>query len=154
MELYHARVLELAANIARTARLARPQASATRVSRICGSRITIDLSLEGEIVREIGMEIEACALGQAAAAVLAAHGVGASAAELRAARDGLAAMLRQGGAAPTGRFWELRHLEGVKDYPPRHASTLLAFDAAVAAMEEALAAQTSPSCPMPASSGP
>lgn len=34
-------------------------------------------------------------------------------------------------------FWELRHLEGVRDYPARHASTMLAFDAAVEALDQA-----------------
>lgn len=138
MELYHPRVLELAANIAHAARLENPQASATCVSRICGSTITVDVCLDGEIVREIGMEVQACALGQAAAAILAASALGASAGEVRAARDALAAMLRAGGAPPGGRFWELRHLEGVKEYPPRHTSTLLAFDAAVEAIERAM----------------
>ena len=47
-------------------------------------------------------------------------------------------MLKEGGPPPEGRFWELRHLEPVADYPPRHTSTMLAFEAAVAAIEEAL----------------
>ena len=138
MDLYHARVLELAANITKAKPLAHPQASATRVSRVCGSAIRVDLNLDGEVITEIGMVVQACALGQAAAAVLAAHAIGASAAEVRAARDGLEAMLREGSSPPSGRFWELRHLEGVKDYPPRFASTLLAFDAAVEALDSAL----------------
>jgi NifU-like protein involved in Fe-S cluster formation len=49
-------------------------------------------------------------------------------------------MLKEGAAPPAGRFWELRHLEGVRDYPPRHTSTMLAFDAAVAALDAAEAA--------------
>lgn len=139
MELYHSRVLELAANIARAARLDHAQASATRVSRICGSTITVDILMDGDVVADIGMDVQACALGQAAAAILAANAIGASAGQVRAARDGLAAMLREGAAPPGGRFWELRHLEGVRDYPPRHASTMLAFDAAVEAIEWAMA---------------
>ena len=63
-------------------------------------------------------------------------------AEIAAARDALRAMLSAGAAPPQGRFWELRHLEGVRDYPPRHASTALAFEAAVAAAEAALARVT------------
>jgi NifU-like protein involved in Fe-S cluster formation len=47
-------------------------------------------------------------------------------------------MLKDGGQPPSGRFWELRHLEGVRAYPARHASTMLAFDAAVDAVEQAL----------------
>lgn len=139
MELYHPRVLELAANIGRLGRLEAPHGSATKVSRVCGSSVRVDLTLAGEVVADLAIEAEACALGQAVAAILAEHGVGASVEELRAARDGLAAMLKQGAAPPQGRFWELRHLQGVRDYPPRHASTLLAFEAAVAAVEQALA---------------
>jgi NifU-like protein involved in Fe-S cluster formation len=67
------------------------------------------------------------------------NAIGASPQEIRAARDGLRAMLKEGAAPPAGRFWELRHLEGVRDYPARHASTMLAFDAAVDALEQASA---------------
>lgn len=137
MDLYHPRILELAANIGFLGRLPDPDGSATKVSRICGSTVTVDVKLDAGVVRSLGLEVEACALGQAAAAILAAHGVGAPVAEIAAARDALRRMLKDGGPPPQGRFWELRHLEGVKDYPPRHASTLLAFDAAVAACERA-----------------
>ena len=64
--------------------------------------------------------------------------------EIVAARDSLKAMIKEGGPPPEGRFWELRHLEGVRDYPPRHTSTMLAFEAAVAAIEQALAPASPP----------
>lgn len=134
MDLYHGRVLELAANIPQSGRLARPDGSATKVSRVCGSTVTVDVVLAGETIAALAVEAQACALGQAAAAILAEHAVGADIAEVAAARDALGAMLKEGAAPPAGRFWELRHLEGVRDYPPRHASTMLAFEAAVAAI--------------------
>jgi NifU-like protein involved in Fe-S cluster formation len=139
MELYHPRVLELAADIAHIGRLPAAQGSSTKVSRVCGSVVTVDVVMRGDVVADIGLEVQACALGQAAAAVLAKNAIGASLAEIRAARDGLRAMLKEGAPPPQGRFWELRHLQGVKDYPPRHASTMLAFDAAVEACELAQA---------------
>jgi NifU-like protein involved in Fe-S cluster formation len=138
--LYHSRVLELAAEISHVGRLAAPMGSSTKVSRVCGSVVTVDLNLKDGRISDLGMEVEACALGQAAAAVLAAHGVGARVEEVIAARDGLKAMIKEGAPPPEGRFWELRHLEGVREYPPRHASTMLAFEAAVAAIEQAQAA--------------
>jgi NifU-like protein involved in Fe-S cluster formation len=101
--------------------------------------VTVELKLKDGKVSEIAVHPKACALGQAAAGVLAMHAIGATAEEIRAARDGLRAMLKEGAEAPKGRFWELRHLAGVRDYPPRHASTMLAFDAAVAALEQAAA---------------
>jgi NifU-like protein involved in Fe-S cluster formation len=139
MDLYHPRVLELAADIAHIGALHAPQGSSTKVSRVCGSVVSVDLALEGDRVADIGLEVQACALGQAAASVLARHAIGATIAEIAAARDALYAMLKQSGPPPHGRFWELRHLEGVKDYPPRHASTMLAFDAAVEAIGQARA---------------
>jgi NifU-like protein involved in Fe-S cluster formation len=138
-DLYHPRIFELAGDIARLGRLAHPHGSATKVSKICGSTATVDVALDGESVADFAIEIEACALGQASAAVLAGHVVGASIADLQQARDAFHAMLKENGPPPGGRFWELRHLEGVRHYPQRHTSVLLAFDATLAAIAAALA---------------
>jgi NifU-like protein involved in Fe-S cluster formation len=138
-ELYHPRILELAADIPHLGRLAAPQGSATKVSRVCGSIVTVDVRLAGEKIEAIGVEPRACALGQASAAILAREAVGASIDEVLAARNALHAMLKEGAAPPGGRFWELRHLEGVRGYPARHASTLLAFEAALEAIATARA---------------
>lgn len=138
-DLYHPRVLELAADMPHVGRLEAPDGVSTKVSRVCGSVVTVELKLKGGVVSEIGVHPKACALGQAATGVLAMHAIGATPDEIRAARDGLRAMLKDGAPAPGGRFWELRHLEGVRDYPARHASTMLAFDAAVEALEQAKA---------------
>jgi NifU-like protein involved in Fe-S cluster formation len=139
-DLYHGRVLELAADIPHVGRLEHPHGAATKVSRVCGSVVSVELKLHEGKVSEIAVLPKACALGQAATGVLALYAIGATPGEIRAARDGLRAMLKEGAAAPGGRFWELRHLEGVRAYPARHASTMLAFDAAVEALEQAKAA--------------
>ncbi len=136
-DLYHPRIFELAGDIAHVGRLPAPHGASTKVSKICGSTVTVDLMLEGDVVTGLGIEVEACALGQASASVFAGHAIGATVDEIVAARDALKKMLKDNGPPPTGRFWELRHLEGVRDYPPRHTSTLLAFEAAVAAIEDA-----------------
>lgn len=136
-DLYHPRVLELAANIPNLGHIEGRHGAATKVSRICGSVVSVELKLAAGVVSEIAVNPKACALGQAAAAVLAMHAVGATPEEIRAGRDGLRAMLKEAAPPPQGRFWELRHLEGVRDYPPRHASTMLAWDAAVEALDEA-----------------
>ena len=138
-DLYHPRILELAADIPHVGRLENPDGAATKVSRVCGSVVTVELKLKDGRVSEIAVHPKACALGQAATGVLAMNAIGATPAEIRQARDALRAMLKDGAAPPKGRFWELRHLEGVRDYPPRHASTMLAFDAAVEALEQARA---------------
>ncbi|MCU0883175.1 MAG: iron-sulfur cluster assembly scaffold protein [Hyphomonadaceae bacterium] len=136
-DLYSGRVLELAAQAVAVGKPAALPGHALRVSRLCGSEVEVGLTVADGVISDFAIDPRACALGQASAAVLAGHAIGATPAEIRAARDGLAAMLRQGAQPPGGRFWELRYLEPVRDYPPRHASTLLAFDAAVAALERA-----------------
>jgi NifU-like protein involved in Fe-S cluster formation len=138
-ELYHNRVLELAADIPHAGRLDHPQGSSLKVSRVCGSTVNVDVNLDSDgKISDIAVEPHACALGQAATAILAQHAIGRSLAEIEAARDALRAMLKDGAEPPEGMFWELRHLQPVRDYPPRHASTMLAFEAAAEAMKQAL----------------
>lgn len=140
-DLYHNRVLELAADIPNLGALDDAQGSATKLARICGSTVRVDvrLSEDGRTVEAIGVDPKACALGQAATSIVAEHAVGARVDEIEAAAAGFSAMLKQNGEPPRGRFWELRHLEGVRDYPPRHASTLLVFDALIEAIAQARA---------------
>jgi NifU-like protein involved in Fe-S cluster formation len=137
-DLYSAKLLKLAAELPRTGRLADPDATSEKVSKLCGSRVVVDVKVEGDRVTDLAQDVKACALGQAAASVLGAHGVGASLQELEAARDRLRGMLKQGGPPPEGRFADLALLAPVKDYPARHTSTMLAFDAAAEAVREAI----------------
>ncbi len=141
-DLYSGRVLELAAQIPHVGTLPNPQGRALKVSRLCGSQISVDVNLTDEIVSEFAIEPKACALGQASASVLARNIIGLRREDVAKARDSLRAMLKEGGAPPTDVFWELRYLQGVADYPQRHTSTLLAFDAALEAIDQAAAANT------------
>lgn len=137
-DLYSAKVLRLAAVTPRLGRLADAHASSEKVSKLCGSRVTVDVKVEGDTVVDFAQDVKACALGQAAASVLGEHVMGASLAEIEAARDALRAMLKAGGPPPVGRFADLALLEAVKDYPPRHTSTMLAFEAAAEAVRTAV----------------
>lgn len=142
-DLYSAKLLKLAANMPRVGRLAAPDASSEKVSKLCGSRVTVDVVVEGDRVADFAQDVKACALGQASASVLGEHVLGASLAEIEMARDQFRAMLKQGADAPVGRFADLSMLAPVKDYPARHASTLLAFEAAAEAVRRAVE-RTSP----------
>ena len=136
-DLYSTKILKLAANMPRAGRLPAPDASSEKVSKLCGSRVTVDLKLDGGRVVDFAQDVRACALGQASAAVLGENVMGARVDEIETARDQLRAMLKAGGPAPEGRFVDLQALEPVKDYPARHASTLLAFEAAAEAARAA-----------------
>jgi NifU-like protein involved in Fe-S cluster formation len=140
-EIYNTRILEIAGAISRTARLAHPDATATAHSKLCGSTVTIDLTLRDGRVSDYGQSVKACLLGQASASVMAREIVGSTPAELRDVGATMRAMLKEGGAPPEGRGQDLAVLEPVRDYKARHASTLLVFDAVERALDD-IAAQS------------
>jgi len=135
-DIYNRQILEYAGTIPRSGRLPAPDASATAHSRLCGSTVTVDLTMDGDVVTDFAHEVRACALGQASSAIMARNVVGASAAELRQVREDMRRMLKENGAPPEGRFAELKVLEPVRDYKARHASTMLTFDAVVDAISQ------------------
>ncbi|MEE2525982.1 iron-sulfur cluster assembly scaffold protein [Hyphobacterium sp. HN65] len=135
--LYSSEILRLAAEIPHIGRLDRADGCARRVSRLCGSSVEVEVRLEGDRIADIGLEVKACALGQASASVLGANAIGASVREIEEARDALGAMLK-GAPALQGRFAGLSALESARDYPARHASIRLAFEAAAEACANAL----------------
>jgi NifU-like protein involved in Fe-S cluster formation len=138
--LYSSRILGLAANMPGAGRLDAPDGSSEKIARLCGSRVVVDVTLDkAGRVNGFAQDVKACALGQAAAAVLGGSIHGAGLDEIENARLGLRAMLKDGGSPPSGRFSDLAMLEPVKAYPARHASTLLAFEAAVEAVRMASA---------------
>jgi len=140
ISLYSQRILALAADIPLTDRLGDAQVTAKRRSPLCGSTVTVDLNLAEGRISAFGQDVRACALGQASASILARHVLGASRVELAEAREALSAMLKGGGPPPRPPFEELEVLMPARDYKNRHASILLAWDATLAAVDEALAA--------------
>jgi NifU-like protein involved in Fe-S cluster formation len=142
-DLYSARILMLAANLPHAGRLAAPEGTGDRVAKLCGSRAIVDVVLDdaGRIV-DFAQDVKACALGQAAAGVLGDGVIGVSVQELRDVRDAMRDMLKSGGEGPAGRFEGLRVLKQVADYPARHASTMVAIEATLEAIDAALSART------------
>ncbi len=129
-ELYNQRILKLAADIPHIGALDKPHASADAVSRLCGSKVHVELSLAADgTIAAFAHQLEACALGQASSSVMAREIIGTTPDELRQIGAQMRAMLKQNGPPPTGRWSDLEVLEPVRDFKNRHASTLLTFDA-------------------------
>ena len=133
-DLYSAKVLALAANMPRAGRLAHPQASSEKVSKLCGSRVLVDVALEDGRIVDFAQEVKACALGQASSSIMARHVVGSTANELRDLQETVRKMLKDNGAPPQGKWGDIALLEPVRDFKARHASTMLTFDAVVDAI--------------------
>ena len=136
-EIYNSKLLELAANIPHSERLAAPDASVTAHSKLCGSTVIIDLNLGIDgVVTGYGQTVKACLLGQAACSVVGANIIGASSAEIATAATEMRKMLKENGPPPAGRFAGLAILEPVRHYKARHGSVLLVFDALERAIAE------------------
>lgn len=138
MKLYSGRILELASDIPHLGRLSAPQATVRKRSPLCGSVVTVDLEMKNGAVAAFAQDVKACALGQAAAAIVGRAAIGRTLAELHAGRDGVRAML-EGGPVPPAPFDGFAALEPARDFRNRHASIMLAIDAATEAAEAAAA---------------
>ena len=137
IKLYSGKILALAADIPHLDRLEAPDATVKKRSPLCGSTVTVDVTVEGDKITGFGQDVKACALGQAAASVVGAGVVGATRAQIETARDQLKAMLKQDGPVPDAPFDGLEVLLPARDYKNRHASIMLALEATVEAMEQA-----------------
>lgn len=134
IKLYSARILQLTTQIPHLGKLPAPTGSATKRSPTCGSTVSVDVITQQGRITDFAQEVKACALGQAAAAVLGGGVIGRDHAELALARDQLRAMLTENGPAPDAPFDDFAVLAAARDYKNRHASILLAIDATLAAM--------------------
>lgn len=138
--LYTRDILRLAVSIPYQFRLDKPDGTAEVRSRTCGSRVAADIKLSDDrVIAQLGIEVNACALGQASAAILAAEAIGKSADDITAARDQLAGFLTGSHDSP-GPWANMDHLSAAKDHPGRHPAILLPYDAILAAFEAALTA--------------
>ena len=135
-EIYNRKILEFAADIPFLKRLDHPDATAVAHSRLCGSKVTVDLVMKDGVITAFGQDVKACALGQASSSIMARHVMGSTARELRTLRDVMYNRLKENGDVPVGTWTDLEALLPVRDYKARHASTLLTFDAVVDAVNQ------------------
>ena len=137
IKLYSERILALAADIPLTDRLEAPQATVKRRAPLCGSTVTVDLRVEDGRISEFGQDVKACALGQAAAAILAKNVIGRTRGEIETARDAMLGMLTKNEPPPAPPFEGFAVLEPARDFRNRHASIMLALEATTEAFAEA-----------------
>jgi NifU-like protein involved in Fe-S cluster formation len=137
IKLYSTRILALAADIPHHGRLDSPKATVKKRSPLCGSTVTVDLDMENGRVTRFAQDVKACALGQASAAVLGAAVLGCSQADLDKAARQLEAMLKTEGPVPDAPFDGYEALLPARDFKNRHASIMLAVQAAAEATRQA-----------------
>lgn len=139
-QLYSTQILALAADIPHAGRLDAPMSSVRKRSPLCGSTVTVDLSVDDGRITDFAQNVKACALGQSSASILGRHVIGLDRGTIAAARDALLAMLTEDGPTPPAPFEGLEVLRPATAYRNRHPSILLAWEATLAAFDEATAA--------------
>ena len=137
IKLYSGRILELASDIPFTERLDAPDATVKKRSPLCGSTVTVDVTLEDDRIVAFGQDVKACALGQASASILGQNAIGRTQSEIEEARDALKAMLSGDGDVPGAPFDAYEVLIPARDFKNRHASIMLALEATAEAMKTA-----------------
>tara|TARA_R110000782_G_scaffold78276_4_gene155114 strand:+ start:53128 stop:53571 length:444 start_codon:yes stop_codon:yes gene_type:complete len=137
--LYSHDILRLAASLAGQQRLDAPDATADCRSPTCGSRVIVDVRLDDQgRISALGLDARACALGQASAALMAAHALGRNSAELEEALAKLDIFLHTQDRVPDASFWPgVEVFAPARAYPARHPSILLSFQAVRDAVRQA-----------------
>ena len=134
---YTREILRLAASIPFLERFDALEGAKERRSPTCGSRmrVAVELDWANRIVR-FRQAVEACAYGQATAALMGGHAMGRSAEEVGAALAELGAWLAGNGELPSA--WPgLDVLEPARSRKGRHGAILLPFRTLLAAIEDA-----------------
>ena len=137
MDLYTNNILELASTIPITTRLKQPDVTVTKRTAICGSSITLDLNISDTKISEIGLDIKACALGQASACIFLTHAVGTDIKVISELRKNLKIFLDAGSFLIKDPFAKYKYFEPAQKVPYRHDSVLLILDASIEALQKA-----------------
>lgn len=133
--LYNRDILRLASSLIAGDRLDNPDGSAEARSPICGSRIQADIKFADDgSIAAVALRANACALGQASAAIVRANVVGENLSSISQTRNEVEQALK-GQAAMPAHWPELALMVPAKDYPSRHAAILLPYDALLAAAD-------------------
>ena len=142
MDLYTNNILELASTIPITTRLMNPDVTITKRTAICGSSITLDLNISESKISEVGLDIKACALGQASACVFVTHAIGADIGIITELRKNLKTFLDTGTFLIKDPFTRYKYFEPAQKVPYRHDSVLLILDASIDALQKVSSLKT------------
>jgi NifU-like protein involved in Fe-S cluster formation len=135
--LYTTEILRLAASLPEPAELKRVDAAASARSPTCGSSIEIEVKLGDGRIEALSQKVQACAFGQASAALVARQAPGRSRDEVEAALGQLAAWL-SGDSDRLPDWPGFEALAPARSRTSRHGAILLPLRALAAALESAV----------------
>ena len=128
MDIYTKTILRFASNIPNAERLKSPDVSITKRTAVCGSSMTVDLNIKNGKIEQIGLDIKACALGQASASIFAKNAIGLTLKEVQKLKNELINFLKTGDFRIKKPFEDYKYLDPARSVPYRHDSILLVLD--------------------------
>ena len=128
MDIYTKTILRFASNIPNAERLKSPDVSVTKRTAVCGSSMTVDLNIKNGKIEKIGLDIKACALGQASASIFAKNAVGLTLEEVQNLKNELIGFLKTGDFQIKKPFDDYQYLDPARSVPYRHDSILLVLN--------------------------
>ena len=112
--------------------LTNPSQAAEGYNPLCGDRLTVELALEGEVIRDIGFQGSGCAISKASASMMTADLKGKTVTEAEEAFERFRAMLTENGA--DAELGKLGVFAGVREFPSRIKCATLAWHTVHAAL--------------------
>ena len=135
-ELYQQVILDHNRKPRNFRKIADANRTAEGYNRLCGDRITVDVTVEDGIVKDVAFQGAGCAISRAAASMMTASVIGKPEREVDALFQRVHAMLtgESGAAAEVGK---LAVFAGVREFPSRIKCATLAWHTLQAALHGA-----------------
>lgn len=125
-------------------KLGAPNRSAQGDNPLCGDKITLEVQLDGEVIKDIGFQGSGCAISQASASLMTSAVYGKTKSEAEALFHEVRTMLTSAPNAPvaSGRLGKLAALAGVRQFPVRVKCASLPWHTLRAALQAVAAPVT------------
>jgi nitrogen fixation NifU-like protein len=120
-------------------KLAAPTRSAEGFNPLCGDKVTVELVLDGDVIRDVGFQGSGCAISRASASLMTANVKGKAVADAAAAVADFRAMLTDdpdhaAGSEARERLGKLAVFQGVREFPSRIKCATLPWHTLAAAL--------------------
>ncbi|MBN2374224.1 iron-sulfur cluster assembly scaffold protein [bacterium] len=130
-DLYHDQIIKWSKKTDNNKRLENPDCSATVSNPLCGDRVTIEVEIEGDVIKDMSCQIKGCMLCRASGSILAKLAGGMKYSELKNMALDLEQALKSQTDNPESFPETYRMFYPVKKHRSRHSCVLLPFEGVI-----------------------
>jgi nitrogen fixation protein NifU and related proteins len=135
-DLYHDQIIEWSKRTGHVRRLDHVHCKSTAANQLCGDRISVELELDGEIIKNIACNVRGCVLCKASSSVLAEKAAGLKLNQLTEIGVKLEQALKSSSEDLVCFPKEYTMFFPVRSHKSRHSCVTLPFEAVTKAIEE------------------